>query len=199
MQDKANSEIQNDFYCIALSEFLSAENGEEFAENKISSFSSLNEDVEDFLKHSAIQACKLKTSSTFFILDDDSLKGYFTLAIKILNFPKDNVSASVERVIKRFGNLNTLNNCYEIPAVLIAQISKNFSEKENQLAGHILISYALDRVKEIFKLAGGKTVFLECEDNSKLLSFYERNGFKPLGSTRQTNDKKELLQLYRII
>ncbi len=193
------SNLQDNFYCINLSDFFNAEGGEEFIKEKINNFSSINEDVEDFLKNSAIQAEKLRTSSTYFILNKKAFLGYFTLAIKILNFPKTKVSSKVKRIISRFGILNLQTNCYEIPAVLIAQLSKNYSINDNQLDGNTLISLIFNKIKEIFKLAGGKTIFLECEKIEKLLLFYKQNGFESLETIKLSKHNKELLQLYRMI
>lgn len=47
---------------------------------------------------------------------------------------------------------------------------------------------ALQCIKTIFSLSSGKTVFLECEQNPKLLYFYERCGFSLLGNTVRSKD-----------
>lgn len=56
---------------------------------------------------------------------------------------------------------------------------------------------ALERVLEIEHLIGGKTVYIECNNQPKLFNFYSATGFSPFGErTRQTdylNDTDNIL------
>lgn len=59
---------------------------------------------------------------------------------------------------------------------------------------------ALEQIQYIQGLIGGKTVFLECENNAKLIEFYESHKFKLLDiPSRLSKNDKELLQMYRIL
>ena len=63
---------------------------------------------------------------------------------------------------------------------------------------------ALKKIVEIRKLAGGKVVFLECEDEEKILKFYENNGFEVFGKRNLDGDETDikgsyLMQLYRYL
>ena len=54
---------------------------------------------------------------------------------------------------------------------------------------------ALSKVYEVQSMIGGRILFLECEQKQNLISFYERYGFKSLGSA----PKGEFIQMYKII
>lgn len=38
-----------------------------------------------------------------------------------------------------------------------------------------------DKILEVQDIIGGKAVFLECVNHSKVIQFYEKNGFKKFG------------------
>ena len=93
-----------------------------------------------------------------------------------------------------------------IPAPLIAQLGKNFQDGLNRLiSGDELLKMAIERVAIVQEQIGGKVVYLECEDNAKLVQFYESNGFVTFG--KREVDKEEvalmggnyLLQMLKII
>lgn len=51
---------------------------------------------------------------------------------------------------------------------------------------------ALERVLEVEHLAGGKTVYIECNNQPKLFDFYSSTGFFPFNKrTRQTDDAND--------
>ena len=57
------------------------------------------------------------------------------------------------------------------------------------IRGNELLQLALDKIKEIQKEAGGKFVYLECEDKEKLIEFYTTNGFTPFGKRKKDRDE----------
>lgn len=89
-------------------------------------------------------------------------------------------------------------------AYLIAQLGKNFANHANDLiSGQQLFELAMAKIKELQYLAGGMVVFLEAEDNEKLMQFYEsQNGFKRL-DTKETKTSVEsthtLIQLLKVL
>ena len=78
------------------------------------SFSSVNKDVEVFLKQKAVQSVKLATSSTYMVFHKDvaDLLGYFTLALKMLTVKKAGLSATQEKILKRFGSFDEESEDY---------------------------------------------------------------------------------------
>lgn len=66
----------------------------------------------------------------------------------------------------------------QIPAILIGQIGKNFYNDYNLLiTGEDIFDLALHQVIEVNRVIGGRIVYLECENNDKLKSFYTERGF----------------------
>lgn len=85
-----------------------------------------------------------------------------------------------------------------MPAFLIAQLGKNFSEVK--ITGTSLLILAIEKINEVRHQIGGGVVFLEAEDHAKLLDFYQRpeNGFIPFDE-RTAADGTKLIQLYRFL
>ena len=57
------------------------------------------------------------------------------------------------------------------------------------MSGSDLLEMALERVLEVEHLIGGKTVYIECNNQPKLFDFYSATGFIPFDERiRQTDD-----------
>lgn len=155
----------------------------------------LNLSVEHFLKNSAIEFSKQNISSTYLIMttnqNENILVGYFTLAIATLELPKDTIpSQTWLRRLSKFGYYNTIIQRHIISAPLIAQLGKNYTNSYNNLiTGDELLQMALDKVHEVQSIIGGKLVYLECENNPKLIDFYSDNGFVNFGPNRTDYDE----------
>lgn len=143
-----------------------------------------NSDIEDFLKHKAIEFSKQGLAKTQLVFASHQgqivLVGYFALAYKTFYIRRTGaISAGLRKRIKKFARVISETNCYEISAPLIAQLGKNYNNDYNKLiTGNELLKIACDKVAEGQSLFGGKVVYVECVDNHSLLSFYERNGFR---------------------
>ncbi len=57
------------------------------------------------------------------------------------------------------------------------------------ITGDELLQIACDKVIEVHGIIGGRIVFLECQDNEKIINFYERNGFKAYGKRKLDQDE----------
>lgn len=187
-----------------ISDFLNIENGEAFVQVVSQNFVSPNSDVESFLRNKSIQATKLSTASSYLVYSKKSfplidIAGYFTLATKMLNLNRAIMSKSTEKIINRFGYYDEVSDLYHVPAILLAQFGRNFNEKCNSISGKDLMSLALNQIKYILSLSSGKTVFLECEKKQKLIDFYKENGFLLLDNEVLSKDKKNMVQLYRLL
>lgn len=192
---------ENSFEIIRLFELLDMEGGEELFTKMASSFSSINKDVEQFFKEKAIQSCRLNTSSTYIVVSTDGVLevlGYFTLASKMLTIKTNSLSKTEQKQISRFGYYDEDSQSYKVPAILIAQFSKNFSSNI-RLNASDLMDIVLKQVKNVLNLTSGKTVFLECEKIKKLTDFYESQHFKFLDNEILSKNNKEMLQMYRLI
>ena len=187
-----------------LSELLAIENGEAYFNSVVKAFKSPNKDVESFLKTKAVQATKLNTATTYLVYVERSaieidLVGYFSLAMKMLTLKKSSLSKSSVRIISRFGYYDDDSGSYKVPAILIAQFGRNFSEESLSIPGTDLMAITLHQVQTILALLSGKTVFLESEKKQKLINFYIENGFTVLDNDVLSKNKKELIQLYKLL
>ena len=171
------------FRIIRLSEMLE-QLGEERVKNILSSFSSpLNEDVEYFLLHKAIEFDIQSISKTHLVFasyrNKPVLVGYFTLANKYFTIAKKNTTSKLRHKLNRFGKYNAELKAYTLSAPLIAQLGKNYYNGYDKLiTGGELLGIAVDVIKDIQLSIGGQIVYIECEDKTKLIDFYEQNGFK---------------------
>lgn len=57
----------------------------------------------------------------------------------------------------------------------------------------------LKQVKNILNLTSGKVVFIECEKIEKVINFYVNRGFQILDTEIVTKNKKDFIQLYRVL
>ncbi|MCM1424563.1 MAG: GNAT family acetyltransferase, partial [bacterium] len=86
---------------------------------------------------------------------------------------------------------------------LIAQLGKNYTDGANtRITGKELVELAWTVIEDAQYMLGGMVVFLEAENEEKLLAFYKANRFSQF-DTRQTasdaNEPHELVQLLRLL
>ena len=150
----------------------------------ISRFScSKDNDIESFLQEKAALFDRKGKSKTHFILSQEALKAgivdiaaYFSLAIALLRIPEGTSATQIKRLdglySKRGGEQIT-----EIPSFLIGQLAKNDSYSD-AIPGTLVLECALSVISSAEEMVGGRVVYLECRDVSKVIGFYEKNGFK---------------------
>ena len=97
--------------------------------------------------------------------------------MKMLTLKKSSLSSSKEKVISRFGYYDEDSDSYNVPAILVAQFGRNFDDESASVFGNDLMTITLNQVKTALSCLSGKTVFLECEKEQKLVDFYEGSGF----------------------
>ena len=194
---------EDSIHTVRLFDLLAMDGGEQFFGSIANSFISKNTDVELFFREKAVQATKLNTAATYLVITYENKKfdllGYFTLATKMLTLKQSSLSKRECKAISRFGYFDEDSQSYKLPAVLIAQFSRNFNENSNSIPGDKLMDIALDKIRDILHSTSGKAVFLECEQSEKIIQFYTRHNFQPLGNTVFSKDNKELTQLYMIL
>ncbi len=90
---------------------------------------------------------------------------------------------------------------YNASAFLIAQFGKNSAYSgEIILSGNELMAHLFKSLKAAQHLVGGGLVYLECEDNPHLLSFYSNdfNHFREFGERDSKSDRTLYKQLLRV-
>ena len=200
---------KNKYRIINIRRYIGNENpelGEDELLQILSEFSCpMNPDVERFLKYSSIEFTKKNQSVTYLVFSvaDGKLLGYFTLALKPLTVRGETVSNTVKRKLLRVSELDKKSDTYTMSAYLIAQLGKNYSEKDGKMiTGAELLELAWDKIKATQYMFGGMVTFLEAENEEKLLSFYRNNRFSQF-DTRQTvsdtDESHELVQLLRLL
>ena len=200
---------KNKYRIINIRRYIGNENpelGEDELRQILSEFSCpMNPDVERFLKYSSIEFTKKNQSVTYLVFSvaDGKLLGYFTLALKPLTVRGETVSNTVKRKLLRVSELDKKSDTYTMSAYLIAQLGKNYSEKDGKMiTGAELLGLAWDKIKATQYMFGGMVTFLEAENEEKLLSFYRESRFSQF-DTRQTisdtDEAHELVQLLRLL
>lgn len=144
---------------------------ESYYRNLVNDFSFINSDIQDFLINKAVEFAWLKQAVTYLVLTDDGkLAGYFALAIKTFEIKTSYISKTMGKKLSRVCELDSNNNCYRPPAILIAQLGKNFKYKdENLILGSELLQIALEIVLDIQYQAGGVITFLEFYKNWEMI------------------------------
>ena len=123
---------------------------------------------------------------------------------KKITVKKKEVSKNTYKRIRLFSDDKEKDSC-TIPAILIGQLSKNFKDGNDTLiSGAELLQMAIDKVKQVQYMIGGKFVYLECEDKERLLEFYTTNGFVSFGKRMLDKDEiningKYLIQMLRYL
>jgi len=179
--------------------------GEDGTANILSSFSCpLNPDIEEFLKFRAIEFFKQGTAGTYVVFyvdgDENRIVGYFALANKILIVDKESLNSKWRQRFERFGTFHAKLNQYIVAVPLIGQLGKNYSNGcDNLITGDELLRLALDKVEDAQRIINGKMVYVECEDTSRLLDFYSRNGFSRMEGQRAFSDTKREEHLVQMV
>ena len=165
-------------------------------------FSSIDPRVESFLKKNAEEFTRQHKSATHLVFSNSTteLVGYFTLAIKPITVDTEKISKTMERAVKKTGKFDEEMNTYTTSGFLIGQLGKNFSPSvKDSISGNELLQLALYRLKLIQHDVGGTIVFLEAQDNEKLLSFYQGNGFREFDRRMASDEALELVQLIKVL
>ncbi|MDE6127755.1 MAG: N-acetyltransferase, partial [Lachnospiraceae bacterium] len=138
-------------------------------------------------------------SSTYLIMASYKEKyvlcGYFTLANKVFCIDKDSLpSKNSKHRMNKFGQFDKAVQRYTISVPLIEQLGKNYANSYDKLiTGDELLKLALDKVREMQYIVGGKIVYPECEQKEKLIDFYQSNGFVNFGMRALDRDETDKL------
>lgn len=161
--------------------------------------------MERFLKQQSIEFAKKHQAVTYLVLslEDAELLGYFSITIKPLVVKAEPFSNAVKRKLARFSEIDKGEQTYNLAAYLIAQLGKNYNDKaKGRITGKELLEAAIRQTQIMQYQAGGMVVFVESDNNRKLLSFYENYGFKQFDTRLTTSDmdnQHELVQLLHLL
>ena len=177
--------------------------GEDNVISLLGTFScSKNEEIEKFIRERAVDFVHRKLAVTYLVFDEEgNCVAYFTLANKALEFPVLGMSVSTRKRIERYSKFNEKSGVYIVPAFLLAQFGKNYSyPKKHALSGDALMDFVFEVVASIQYMIGGGILYLECEDNSFLLEFYQNlhNGYRLFGE-RKSDSGTVYKLLYKFI
>lgn len=180
--------------------------GEDAAKSILSFFSCpLNRDIENFIKYKAIEFSKrttVKTHLVFWQTEDEKyteLVGYYTITSKVITVDRTVLSNTEAKKLKNQGVYDPVKQKYTVSAPLIAQLGKNFTNGNDTLiSGADLLQLAVNKIRKIQKEIGGRFMYLECEDNEKILSFYQKHNFKIFGKRTLDRDETDVNGEYLI-
>jgi hypothetical protein len=154
-------------------------------------------DIEIFLHEKAIKFEKSSISSTYVVFSEDNeILGYFTIANRSLVIPKENFGILSKTQQKKLGNSAAIlkNGDLMTSSFLLGQLGKNYSDDiENLITGRELLTFAYDLFLKIKELINVKYIWLECQNEPKLISFYQNFGFKMLESLTSEEGLKVMI------
>lgn len=106
---------------------------------------------------------------------------------------------TAQKKIERFAKLDEGTNSYDVSAFLIAQFGKN-TAVNSSVTGNDMMNMAISVLSKVQRQVGGGIVFLECEDNGRLIDFYqnENNRFVVYGERFSNKEKVTYKQLLRL-
>lgn len=172
--------------------------------------SPLNPDIESFLKYKAVEFSKSAIAKTYLVMASyqgaNQIAGYFSVSGSksfVVKTKGNEISKSMKRRFNKFGTYDAVLKQYHIAAPLIGQLGKNYKYEE-LITGDELLTMAVDMLRHVQSLVGGKFIYLECENNEKLIEFYIRNGFKVFGERSLDSDEQDfaghmLIQLLKYL
>lgn len=137
---------------------------------------------------------------THLVVDDNAdIVGYFTLTHKPIRVPAEFLTNTAQKKIERFAKLDEGTNSYDVSAFLIAQFGKN-TAVNSSVTGNDMMNMAISVLSKVQRQVGGGIVFLECEDNGRLIDFYqnENNRFVVYGERFSNKEKVTYKQLLRL-
>ena len=189
------------FKKISLQSLLTqTKDTEKIKENVLNTFNGRGKsEVSDFLHNKSIDYEQRSLSSTYLIYNDRSqLVGYFTISNKGLIISKENYEKLLKKQQKKlsFNGRKLENGDYIVNSFLLGQLGKNFNKnilEEDKIKGVELLTIAYNLLIEIKNLINVKYLWIECEDNKKLLDFYSNFGFKLIENYVSNNGLKVMI------
>ena len=109
----------------------------------------------------------------------------FTITIKPITVNAENFSNTMKRKIARVSELDEENGTYTLSAYLIHNWERTLRMELMRRLPENSTSCGCSTIKELQYMAGGMVIFLEAEDNDKLMHFMKiRMGLSSLMSEK---------------
>ena len=131
--------VKTHFVEMNLSDILE-QLGEDETKSILSSFTCpLNKDIEDFIRYRAIEFSKRTTAKTHLVYwqtDNGEYKefvGYYTIASKVITVDRSILSNNEAKKLRNQGIYDSDKQEYIVPAPLIAQLGKNYTNGNDTL------------------------------------------------------------------
>lgn len=133
---------------------------------------------------------------TYFIVDKEDLEekglirvlGFYSLAPHIFTI----LEGTSKSKVKQLDGFD--KNAKSIQCWLIGQLAKN-DNYADEITGREIIEFAEETILMLYKLAGLRTILIECKNEAKLINFYREHNFEVL----QTSTIDGLIQMTKII
>ena len=157
---------------------------------------------DEFIKEKILKSFKSieksSISATHIIFNEkgSEVLGYFILANKSLIIKKEKFEKFSKTQQKRFSQSGRIleNGSCVVNSFLIAQIGKNYAlKKDEQIKGMEILNIAYDLLYQVKKILNTKYIWLECEKNKKIISFYEKFGFNLIKNIETENNLKTMI------
>ena len=161
-----------------------------------------NPEIEEFIREKAIDFAKRKLSITYLILDTDSgvILGYFTLTHKSVILSGEGLSRTFQKKLAFFARRDRDTGNYVVSAFLLAQLGKNYAIKtDRRISGKRMLEIVNTILLDVQRRIGGGVLYLDCEDNPKLKSFYSGENFKEFADRFSSEDERKYIQFMRFL
>ncbi len=176
---------------------LVTELGEEAVKNKyLLPFNCKNNpDIEFFLKEKAIKFSKRGWAKTQLVFMSHEalpiLVGYFALTLgKPVIVDISRLSKGYRKRISGFAQEGIEPGKSYVTMPLIAQLSKNFRKGyERLISGSELLQLAINELRTAQAILGGRFVYVECEEEKRIIDFCKQNGFIEFGFRERDHDE----------
>lgn len=178
--------------------------GEDETKNILSVFiCQKNPEIENFVRNNAVDFAKRKISITYLFVDEKIDKVYAIYAIthKVIEIDPKYLSKTKNKQIERFAEKDIKSGKYIVSAFLLAQFGKSLDGEQENISGNAMMDTVISKLKEVQHEIGGGIVYLECEDNIKLLNFYQNdnNRFVLFGERFDASENVLYKQLLRLV
>lgn len=165
-------------------------------------FSCRDDKIEDFLQHRAIRFERLGKCRTYLIIAEElfgevrCVHGIVSIGLNTLNLP-DDLTTNQRKRIDGFSARKNGKAISVIPCYVIGQLARASNVSKEDLPGDVLMEYALSAILSSHSHVGGRAVLVECAPEEKLITFYERHGFKKLSYA--DDGEQDLVQMIRML
>ena len=116
----------------------------------------------------ALDFARRKLAVTYLLINEEGkISAFFTLTHKAVQIENAALSVRLRKKIARYAVPDRGSGGFVLSAFLIAQFGRDFTEHD--ITGAELMTSCLNILRRIQRVIGGGVVYLECENEEKLL------------------------------